>query len=256
MSIFLRLTVALALLATVAQAGARTLSFYGTPLNPIIKEGEGEGEWVAQASYSPASEHVSNFAQLTVSTSKLFQDDLQTFAAGYLEGLLTAESVHQHYDNMVCQVDCSGYVSPQLRDFFETQDAWARAQVSANAECPYWGHIGSLLAQADGLRAGYGASEEAVKRPLDAWAFTLINSLGDLFDIVPAVDSTQRPDFKSYSYPQLQSHMQRTGHCSALIKVTAGLEEVWVGHTSWFTYSAMLRIYKSYKFDLQNPSSQ
>jgi hypothetical protein len=105
----------------------------------------------------------------------------------------------------------------------------------------------------DGLIAGYRASSEAAAYPLPLWAFTMINAMGDLFDIIPATTpSSKRPDFHSMSHKQLRRHMNINGHCSALLKVTPGLEEIYVGHTSWFTYSAMLRIYKNYEFALAN----
>jgi len=46
------------------------------------------------------------------------------------------------------------------------------------------------------------------------------------------------------------AYMTRTGHCSALIKMTDDMNDIYVGHSSWFVYSAMLRIYKTYKFHL------
>lgn len=61
-------------------------------------------DWIAYAEYSPSSDHVSNFAQLLLRTNGQYSDDEQTYAAGYLEGYLTAESIHQHYFNMLCQV--------------------------------------------------------------------------------------------------------------------------------------------------------
>lgn len=44
-------------------------------------------------------------------------------------------------------------------------------------------------------------------------------------------------------------------HCSALIKVTGNLDEIYAGHTSWFVYAAMLRIAKDYNFPLHNPTT-
>jgi hypothetical protein len=61
-------------------------------------------DWIAYAEYSPSSDHVSNFAQLMLRTNGQYSDNEQTYAAGYLEGYLTAESIHQHYFNMLCQV--------------------------------------------------------------------------------------------------------------------------------------------------------
>jgi len=233
-------------------------TFYGTKAAPKVTDvapGADDKMWVAQAEYSPAADHKSNFAQLSIKTNPTFDDNTQTYAAGFLEGQLTAETIHQHYDNMVCQVDCSGEVSPELQDFFTKQDAWSREQVAKHPDCPYWGYIGTLLSQMDGMIAGYGASSEAESRPLSLWAFTLINSMGDLFDIIPATQPSKRPLFHKMDYKKLQMYMNTNGHCSALIRVLPGLEEIFVGHTSWFTYSSMLRIYKSYEFHLQNKAS-
>jgi hypothetical protein len=112
-----------------------------------------------------------------------------------------------------------------------------------------------LSAQMDGLIAGYNASPEAVSNPLPLWAFTMINAMGDLFDIIPATSAEKRPKFEHMTYKQMLMHMNTNGHCSALLKVTPGLEDIYIGHTSWFTYSAMLRIYKSYEFALANTAS-
>lgn len=113
-----------------------------------------------------------------------------------------------------------------------------------------------MLSQFDGLVAGYNSSPESKTNPLPLWAFTMINSMGDLFDIIPAVTTNKRPNFKNMSYKQLQLYMNTNGHCSALIKLLPGIEEIYIGHTSWFVYSSMLRIYKSYEFALQNTESK
>ena len=133
----------LALFVIAAQAKV-FLSFFGDRNSPKVSSSvDGSAATtVAQAEYSPASEHISNFAQLSVKTTAGFADNDQAFAAGFLEGYLTAESIHQHYANMLCQVDCTGYVSPELKEFFTKQDSWTRQQIKANPDCPYWNYIG------------------------------------------------------------------------------------------------------------------
>lgn len=44
----------------------------------------------------------------------------------------------------------------------------------------------------------------------------------------------------------------RFDHCSALIKVADDLSDVLIGHSTWFSYSSMLRIYKQYEFNFHN----
>jgi hypothetical protein len=58
--------------------------------------------------------------------------------------------------------------------------------VLANPECHFWSTVGTILAQFDGLLEGY--NDHTKEEPLGRWAFDLINGLGDLFDIMPAVD--------------------------------------------------------------------
>ena len=38
-----------------------------------------------------------------------------------------------------------------------------------------------------------------------------------------------------------------------LIKVMGAFEDVFMGHSSWFTYSATMRIYKIYDFNVNDP---
>lgn len=245
-----------------------SITFYGNRINPVITDGsELKDDWVATAVYSKAEEHISNFGQLIVSTNgDGISDDMQTFGAGYLEGMVTAEKIYQNYQNMLCQVDCSGNVPPEVQEFFTQQDLWAREQVAKNGDCNYWKNIGSLLSQMDGLILGYAASDFAKTNVLPLWAFTMINSMGDLFDILPATAPAgssrsmnlthTRPDFDGMTYKEVVDYMRKSGHCSAMVKVTDDLSEMFMGHSSWFTYSAMLRIYKTYKFALHNPASK
>ncbi|KAK6311775.1 hypothetical protein J4Q44_G00174390 [Coregonus suidteri] len=43
------------------------------------------------------------------------------------------------------------------------------------------------------------------------------------------------------------------GHCSALIKMLPGFENLLFAHSSWYTYAATMRIYKHWDFYLSEP---
>ena len=45
------------------------------------------------------------------------------------------------------------------------------------------------------------------------------------------------------------------GHCSGFIKVTGNYSNLFAGHSSWFTYASMLRIYKHYDLALGTAGS-
>jgi len=44
--------------------------------------------------------------------------------------------------------------------------------------------------------------------------------------------------------------LAKTGHCSALVRVTPNNKDLLAGHTTWSDYSKMTRVYKYYDFDL------
>ena len=48
-------------------------------------------------------------------------------------------------------------VVSKMRDFFTQQDAWMRKMVAANPKDPYWQLMDGVIAQIDGLLAGYNA---------------------------------------------------------------------------------------------------
>ena len=48
--------------------------------------------------------------------------------------------------------------------------------------------------------------------------------------------------------------LQRHSRCSALIKVLPDFSDIYVGHTTWADYSELLRIWKTYNFQLKDPT--
>lgn len=84
----------------------------------------------------------------------------QMFAAGFLEGALTAPQIWlqwQNVDAWILGQFTDGVIPPSFQPFFETQDAWSRAQVAENTTSTLWQLTGLILSQFDGLRAGYAA---------------------------------------------------------------------------------------------------
>ena len=71
----------------------------------------------------------------------------------------------------------------------DEQEAWARQQ-SAHSKEAVWMHVAALLAQYDGMVAGYASSGAP---PVPAFAWQLLNGVGDLFQIIPAVEKKLRP---------------------------------------------------------------
>ena len=92
-------------LSILGVTNGKHVTFYGSSSSPkVLLSVPTSDEWVASAQYESADSHVSNFAQLKIRSNEMYSDNEQMFAAGYVEGYLTAESIYQHYNNMLCQV--------------------------------------------------------------------------------------------------------------------------------------------------------
>ena len=61
---------------------------------------------------------------------------------------------------------------------------------------------------------------------LDRFAFQMLNAIGDLFQIIPAVVPSERADFGKMSREDFQAWQFSHSHCSALIKVSGAFEDL------------------------------
>lgn len=179
------------------------------------------------------------------------------YAAGFLEGIFTARQIWQHYQNVKLFFIKKGEeeIEARFRKFFASQDQWIRVMITKYGTSDiYWRHVSYVLSQFDGLYAGYKATAESDWEK-DVFLLQLLNGLGDLLDIRHAVNPDGPPDFSKFTFEEMQQYMLQNGHCSALVKVTAGYENLYLSHSSWFTYAATMRIYKHYHLNVMDSAS-
>ncbi|KAJ7992604.1 hypothetical protein DPEC_G00280410 [Dallia pectoralis] len=172
-------------------------------------------------------------------------DEITYFLAGYLEGFLTAQQIISHYANMYPQLIKSPEVFGLVEKFFTKQHAWTKQQVKLNRyEDPLWNHTGFIVAQMEGLQAGVTDwAKKKGQKPLSLFAVQFLNAVGDLLDLIPVLVPGSEPLRGDLKYPGM-------GHCSALIKMLPGFENLLFAHSSWYTYAATMRIYKHWDFNL------
>ncbi|XP_022070200.1 phospholipase B-like 1 [Acanthochromis polyacanthus] len=220
----------------------------------ILKEGVMETEGGAYG-YFNDSLLLSGWGILEISAGygAIEQEDETTFfLAGYLEGFLTAGQMFSHYSNMYPQLIKDEKVLNPLKSFLSKQDQWAREQVKLRRNNdPLWKHLGLILAQLDGLHAGAAQwAKNKHREPLSAFAIQLFNGVGDLLDLVPALTPRSNSSAGAGAF-----RMPGMGHCTALIKVLPGFENLLLGHSSWYTYAATMRIYKHWDFRVSDTHS-
>lgn len=184
----------------------------------------------------------SGFGRLSVASNPAFNATTQAFGAGFVEGALTWQRIYEQYLNMHAwlQSNFDGGVIPAVYEqFFANQSAWSRAQAAANNSA-YWQATGAVLAQFDGLVAGYGAVAPA-NMSLGVWEFDQLNAMGDFLDLIPALQPASQAArgwrWEELSAAEIMAHVHRTTHCSALFKVTGNYSDIFFGHSSWFTYT-------------------
>ena len=89
-------------------------------------------------------------------------DAEQHYGAGFLEGVLTANGIYDNYLNTMAFTFKNGVVPPAVETFMNDQYAWSVAQVKANQDNTFWQVSGAILAQFDGLVAGYAYASAQV----------------------------------------------------------------------------------------------
>ncbi|KJE97432.1 hypothetical protein CAOG_09069 [Capsaspora owczarzaki ATCC 30864] len=191
-----------------------------------------------------------------VKTNSAFKDAEQLYAAGFLEGALTYNRIYDHYQNMFTYFfpNASDPSVQLYRNWFNQQDAWTRRNVQLNPQVSFWVQTGSILAQFDGLVAGYNAVA-ASSRKLDVFAFQVLNGNGDILDLMNVLQPSTRPSWNDMTPQQAQLEASRRGHCSGFIKMLPGFEDILISHSSWFTFTATNRIYKHYNFQLNDQAT-
>mmetsp|Transcript_26334 Transcript_26334/g.73628 ORF Transcript_26334/g.73628 Transcript_26334/m.73628 type:complete len:590 (-) Transcript_26334:224-1993(-) len=168
-------------------------------------------------------------------------------AAGYLEGALTAKRFTQHLNNYKSYYKLEP-LPQEVRTFVEASDAWTREQITRSGSADtYWDNVGFIYAQLDGLLQGANDHLDPTER-LSRMDLLLLNLQGDMEDVLQAARVTARPNFTSMSLLELNAWQRQRSHCSALVKLVPDGSELFTGHNMWWSYYAMLRVFKRYEF--------
>ncbi|XP_043929904.1 phospholipase B-like 1 isoform X2 [Protopterus annectens] len=175
------------------------------------------------------------------------------YLAGFLEGFLTAPQMFDHHANIYPHIIRSNKTLEGVKDFIKKQDQWTREQVKIFKKSPLWRHVGYVISQLDGLFAGAAEwAKRHQKPPLTYFDIQFLNAVGDLLDVIQEL-FPPRGGTVFNSREQQKKSLWEMGHCSALIKVLPGYENIFMAHSSWFTYASTLRIYKHWNFNISDP---
>ncbi|XP_019600290.2 phospholipase B-like 1 [Rhinolophus sinicus] len=178
--------------------------------------------------------------------SQALSNEVIMFVAGYLEGYLTAPHMYDHFVNLYPQLIKKPSIMDKVQEFIKKQEEWTRNNIKSYDDDPFWRHTGYVMAQMDGLYEG--AMKRALlsgTKPMTLFQILFLNAVGDLLDLIPSFSHIKNTSPKVFKRWEM-------GHCSALIKVLPGFENIYFAHSSWYTYAAMLRIYKHWDFNIKD----
>lgn len=262
--------------STLADAQVHSIRVYrelNGMIDAVMDDRHNDREADAWATFND-SLHTIGWSQLWVQTASLPEANAgvkrkrQTeilFAAGYAEGMLTHHRIDEHYKNVFMTFFPNGDLADKqtilkLKVFLQQNIDWMREHIEFYAQseqqdhpdAAYWDAMSGLLAQFDGLVAGYQRASQEPSGPISSVEMFMLNADGDLEDLISIVQMGDQ-EIKVSPVTQALEMFLKNLKCSALIRILPDFQEIVWGHATWDVYSSMNRIFKHY--DLPLPAS-
>eukprot|EP01135_Chromosphaera_perkinsii_P010365 Nk52_evm37s2118 gene=Nk52_evmTU37s2118 len=209
---------------------------------------------------------------LNIVTNQKYADEMQMFAAGFLEGALTRNRIFEAfraYTNVSSAEDLKIY-----RDYMKVNREWRKDKKEKHREkSPLWRQVHYMDMQIMGMFYGYNRFDassgnvmfckECQKLEFDEIEYQ--SAAGDVGDIITRgkmgpVDgpvSSSAPwvfDDPNVSDGDVEDKILQQSRCSSVIKLTPDMQDIFMAHATWFSYNTMNRIYKHYNFELKHNS--
>ncbi|GBM34367.1 Putative phospholipase B-like 2, partial [Araneus ventricosus] len=175
------------------------------------------------------------WSYLEVKSNELYPDPIQAYAAGLIEGHLTADLLKKHWSNVIMDycVNEESYCQ-RLQAFLQENLDFINKNVQFKRQYDvYWHHIALTLEQLHGLEDGVLNRTSGPSTNLDVMGLLLLNIQGDLEDLETVLNKKAQKAFGS-------------GSCSALVKVLPNNKDIYFAQDAWSSYNTMLRILKKY----------
>lgn len=254
--------------------GAKVTGDGGIELVPLSGglEGTSAEEYLAQGTFKDQLDQV-GWTSLMMRTSKSqdVDDGVKMYAAGAVEGFLTAKRMREFHHNSKALLNMNPDNQerlPKLQQALkQTVSGLARLaeDSDSSAASSLNGQARLALLQTWGVRDGYALAVENGKASLSMPDMFLLNSDGVVDELMTALGGGG----EDAALVQRGSHRQRlrghvsnplapeyrapteSGHCTGVVRLADGNSELYFGHTTWESFSEMTRVWKVYDFPLQ-----
>jgi hypothetical protein len=230
---------------------------------------------IARGRYTK-SLHQIGWSRLHIETFDKAIPEILSWAAGYIEGRLTAPEMLDFYKNLVGIHTNEMSSLNTVFDYFKQVEQYIRNKTSKESlkalkseELEYWITVALIQAQTDGLLEGY-LSHKGELDILTLAHIYFINADGEVPELLTVF--RERQGINNYSFKEgegkftkkyLKQHfgtdnpqtawdkLMSDSHCTAVIKLIKdgnSIKDILIGHTTWDSYAEMHRIFKMYRF--------
>merc|ERR1719334_1928722 len=195
--------------------------------------------------------NITGWGNLEIRTSRQSsaQDMNRMYGAGFLEGYITSYQIANSYFagwNEQTKATYGPYYE-DIRNWTQQQSAWMKHQIESHPDDEYWQYVQALQAQYEGLKAGYNAAAKDLNDPSvpaleDDMAWQYLNGNAEWDDLVAYFEyfvyHTKDPnDWLHCDDPDaLYMSKLRRSRCSALVKVSPELDDLYISHSTWSDY--------------------
>ena len=184
---------------------------------------------VAEASFTDKLQE-NGLTYLSVISNPAYQDTLQAYSAGYLEGYLTKDLINSTMYNLQTEVDAGR----DVRQFIDENYEYLKKNANSRIKDTYWYQVRLLLFQIKGLEDAFASRVPVLSNDVDK-----LNSIWMLHWRAPEINDVHRKFDSNFSGDLFMS-----ASCTALIKNVDN--DLIVAHSTWSDYNMMLRIIKKY----------
>jgi len=188
---------------------------------------------------------------LEISSNAEFPDDVQARAAGFAEGYLTRNSIHEYYKEFFTNDICKGEDGYKVCQFMKAQikanDQWIKKSVQQKAYYdPFWHMVKLFYQQMEGITEGWinKSIKQEAELPYEfdtVFGIKLINYIADMFDYMEKYNLEKE---------EMVDNSESRPTCSVLIKHLPEQADLYVSHNTWHEYRAMgYRFLKKYNLN-------
>lgn len=258
--------------------GAKVTDDGRIELVPLAGGLEGSDDYMAKGSFRDSMDQLGwGSLLMQTSPSEDVDDGLKMYAAGAVEGFLTARRMQEFHHNsraLLLMNSANKQRLPKLKAALrDTIRSLARvADEDSSDASSLDGQARLALLQTWGVRDGYALASDENKASLSMPDMFILNSDGVIDELMTALGGeaedaealvqrgSRRQQLRGVSRSSSNSShpgaRKGAGHCTGVVRLADGNSELYFGHTTWESFSEMTRIWKVYDFPLKGAATK